>query len=85
MWQKAGFKDIEIQVESGGYYISLETAKKVGVFHYPTPGQYPNPLSKLSGEQFTQAKAEYETELLALQTDRGIWNDTTTFYVLGKK
>ena len=83
--QKAGFKDIAIEVKTGGHYISLAIAKKVGVFHYPTPGQYPNPLSKLSSEQLAQAKAEYEAELLALQTDRGIWNDTTTFYVLGRK
>ncbi len=85
LWQKAGFKDIKVKIKTGGYYISLEIAKKVGVFHYPTPGQYPNPLAKLSSEQLDQAKVEYEAELLALQTDRGIWNDTTTFYVLGRK
>ncbi len=83
--KKAGFKDIEIKVEPGGYYISLEIAKKVGVFNYPTPGQYPNPISKLSSRQLAQAKAEFKAELSALQTDQGIWNDTTTFYVLGRK
>ena len=83
--KKAGFKDIEIKVEPGGYYISLEIAKKVGVFNYLTPGQYPNPISKLSSRQLAQAKAEFKAELSALQTDQGIWNDTTTFYVLGRK
>jgi hypothetical protein len=28
---------------------------------------------------------EFEAELEALQTEQGIWNDITTFYVFGKK
>jgi hypothetical protein len=32
-----------------------------------------------------QAKLEFENELEALQTDQGIWNDITTFYIYGRK
>jgi hypothetical protein len=56
----------------------------VGSSH-PAPGQYPPPLSQLSSEQLIQAKAEFEAELAALQTEQGIWNDITTFYIYGRK
>jgi ubiquinone/menaquinone biosynthesis C-methylase UbiE len=84
--QQAGFKEIEIQIEQDGSYISLEKAKAMwaGSSH-PAPGQYPPPLSTLSTEQLAQAKAEFEAELEALQTEQGSWNDITTFYVFDKK
>ena len=40
---------------------------------------------QLSPAQLEQAKAEYLAELEALVTDKGIWNDITTFFVLGRK
>ncbi len=84
--QQAGFKEIEIQIEQDGSYISLEKAKAMWAGNsHPAPGQYPPPLSTLSTEQLAQAKAEFEAELEALQTEQGIWNDITTFYVFGKK
>jgi hypothetical protein len=43
------------------------------------------PLGQLEPEQLEQAKAEYFAELEALVTDKGIWNDITTFFVLGRK
>ncbi|NET24407.1 class I SAM-dependent methyltransferase [Okeania sp. SIO1I7] len=84
--QKASFELIEIKVEKDGNYISLESAKKMwaGKSH-PAPGQYPHPLSKLSTEELNQAKLEFENELKSLQTDQGIWNDITTFYIYGRK
>lgn len=84
--QKAGFDAIEIKVEQDGNYISLEKAKSMwsGSSH-PAPGQYPPPLAQLSSEHLAQAKAEFEAELEALQTEQGIWNDITTFYVYGRK
>ena len=86
LFQKANFELIEIQVEQDGNYISLEEAQKMwaGTSH-PAPGQYPHPLSKLSTEQLKQAKLEFENELKVLQTDQGIWNDITTFYIYGRK
>lgn len=84
--QQAGFEAIDIKVEQDGSYISLEKAKEMwaGSSH-PAPGQYPPPLSQLSSKQLSQAKAEFEIELEALQTEQGIWNDVTTYYVYGRK
>lgn len=83
---RSGFEEIDIKIEQGGGYITLEKAKAMwaGSSH-PAPGQYPPPLSILSPEQLAQAKAEFEGELAALETNRGVWNDITTFYVFGKK
>ncbi len=84
--KKANLELVEIKVEQNGNYISLEEATRMwaGSTH-PAPGQYPSPLSKLSIEQLEQAKLEFEQELEALQTDKGIWNDITTFYIYGRK
>jgi ubiquinone/menaquinone biosynthesis C-methylase UbiE len=83
--EKAGFESVEVKVERGGGYITLEKAKAMwaGSSH-PAPGQYPPPLAALSPEQLAQAKAEFEFELAALVTEQGVWNDITTFYVFGQ-
>ena len=84
--QQAKFESIEIKIEQDGSYISLEQAQRMWAgSHSPAPGQYPPPLSKLSSEQLAQAKAEFDVELEALQTEQGIWNDITTYYVYGQK
>ena len=84
--EQAGFEEIEIKIEQDGSYISLEKAKTMWAGNsHPAPGQYPLPLLTLSNEQLAQAKAEFEAELEALQTEQGIWNDITTFYVFGHK
>lgn len=82
----AGFKNIEVKTEQYGSYISLESAKQMWMSAaHPTPGQFPNPLSKLSAEKLKTLKAEFETELEKLASDRGIWNDITIFFSFGKK
>ena len=86
LFQQAGFEAIDIKVEQDGSYISLEKAKGMWAGNsHPAPGQYPPPLSQLTSEQLIAAKAEFEAELAALQTEQGIWNDITTFYVYGRK
>lgn len=86
LFSQAGLESIEVRVEQTGGYISLEQAKKMWAGkEHPAPGQYPPPLSRISAEQLHQAKQEFNRELEALQTDRGIWNDITTFYVYGRK
>ncbi|WP_293144478.1 MULTISPECIES: methyltransferase domain-containing protein [unclassified Microcoleus] len=83
---QAGFKEIEIKIEQDGSYITVEKAKAMWAGNsHPAPGQYPPPLSTLSTQQLAQAKAEFEAEIEALQTQQGIWNDITTFYVFGQK
>ncbi|NJK66113.1 MAG: methyltransferase domain-containing protein [Microcoleus sp. CSU_2_2] len=84
--EQAGFEQIEIKIEPEGSYISLEKAKAMWAGNsHPAPGQYPPPLSTLSTEQLAQAKAEFDAELEVLETELGIWNDITTFYVFGQK
>ena len=84
---QSGYKKINIISEQDGSYISLEKAKRMwsGDSLSPVPGQYPNPLLKLSFEHLTQAKIEFEMELETLQTEQVIWNDITIFYVFGQK
>jgi ubiquinone/menaquinone biosynthesis C-methylase UbiE len=84
--EQAGFESVEVHVEPGGGYISLEKAKSLWVGNsHPAPGQYPHPLAQLSNEQLAQAKTEFDAELKKLQTEQGVWNDMTTFYVSGQK
>jgi ubiquinone/menaquinone biosynthesis C-methylase UbiE len=85
--QQAGFEEIDIRSEQDGNYISLEQAKAMwlGNGSSPTPGQHPNPLLQLTSDRLTQAKLEFDLELEALQSDRGIWNDITIFYTFGRK
>ncbi|NEO98628.1 MAG: methyltransferase domain-containing protein [Symploca sp. SIO2E9] len=84
---QAGFEEIDIQTEQDGSYISLEKAKGMWLDNgsSPIPGQYPNPLLKLSSEQLAQAKVEFDVELEMLETEQGIWNDVTIFYTFGRK
>ena len=81
--QEAGFKNIEINSDQLGNYISLENAKKTwqGSLNHPLSSQ----LKQLSKERIERAKSEYFAELEALVTDKGIWNDMTVYYVLGSK
>ncbi len=85
--QQAGFVEIDIKSEPEGSYISLERAKSMwaGNSAFPAPGQHPHPASKLTFEQLAQAKAEFDAELEAMQTEQGIWDDGTIFYVFAQK
>ena len=87
LFANAGFEAIEIKTEQHGSYISLDKAKSSwsGIVALPAPRQSENLLSQLLSAQLIQAKAEFEAELEALQTDRGIWDDLTTLYILGRK
>ncbi|WP_083776751.1 class I SAM-dependent methyltransferase [Acaryochloris marina] len=84
---QAGFVDIDFKVEVDGSYLSLERLRGMwlGDSSSPAPGQYPNPVSLLSAEQLAAARADYVQELETLQTDQGIWSDSTIFYTYGRK
>ena len=86
LFLNAGFEAVEIKIEQHGSYLSLDKAKAAwGGNSFPTPGQPENPLSRLSEVQLEQAKAEFEAELEARQTEQGVWDDVTTWYVIGRK
>ena len=82
----AGFEVIEIKTEQHGNYINLEQAKATweGISRPPL-AKYRNLSSKLSSEQLVKAKAEFEAKLEALQTEQGVWDELTTWYILGRK
>lgn len=81
--KEAGFEDIEVKAEQFGKCVNLNQIKWQweDILNFPLCRL----LNQLSSEQLEQAKAEYEVELKALVTDKGIWNDITTFFVLGRK
>ena len=79
--QEAGFQDIKILTQQFGFYLS--DAQE---------GWQPNANSacgfrvfQLPPEKLEQLKAEYIAEFEALSTDKGFWNDITTFFVLAHK
>ncbi|MEH2206265.1 MAG: methyltransferase domain-containing protein [Nostoc sp.] len=81
---QAGFRDIEIKIEPSGRYRPLSDNRlSMTVININFKG---NPLfSKLSEEQLNQFQVEYEAEIEKLATDRGIWMDTTKFFVRARK
>ncbi len=80
--REAGFEDVEVKTEQFGSYISLSQAKmREASFKHPLC----RPLEQLEPKQLEQLQAEFLTELEALVTDKGIWNDVTTFFILGRK
>lgn len=80
---EAGFVDIEVKSEQYGSHISLNQAKKAWASSLKNP--LCRQLQQLSPEQLVQAKADYEAELQALATDKGIWDDVTIFFSFGRK
>jgi SAM-dependent methyltransferase len=87
LFANAGFESVEIKTEQHGSYTSLDKAKAAweGIVLRLSPRKSENLLSQLSSEQLVQAKAEFEAELEALQTEQGIWDDLTTWYLVGRK
>ena len=81
MLQEAGFKNIEIQTEQFGFYLS--EAQSAWQANSNSACGYE--VFQLSPAKLAQLKAEYLTELEALATDRGIWNDAIAFFVVAHK
>lgn len=81
--QETGFVNIEIKQEQFGDYISLDDMESW--WDRNLNNALGKPLLQLDPEKLEQCKAEYIAELEALATDKGIWNDITTFFVLARK
>lgn len=80
---KIGFHTIKVYSEQRGTYLSLEQAKKRwdGRFWLHPD----DPLPTLAAETVQQIKAAYDSELEALATEQGIWDEGMTFYVTAEK
>lgn len=81
--QAAGFEDIKVKTDQFGSYISSNQVQAQWEKMLNNP--LCHSLRQLSLEQLEQLKTECFTELEALTTDKGIWNDITTFSAFGRK
>ncbi|VAW71478.1 hypothetical protein MNBD_GAMMA12-3804 [hydrothermal vent metagenome] len=84
--KSAGFNKIEIRKEERGYYIPWERAREswISIDDF-APGQYPHPVYNVPDETMVLCKKEYLARLQELTTDKGVWNDDTTYYVYAFK
>ncbi|MBR8835156.1 MAG: hypothetical protein DSM106950_14260 [Stigonema ocellatum SAG 48.90 = DSM 106950] len=72
---------ISIVTEQFGSYLSnVEKAWKANA-----RSAFGSQVKELPPERLEQLKAEYIAQVEATATDQGIWNDVTTFFVLGSK
>lgn len=86
LFAKAGFIDIAIATEQQGSYIALEKACRAwDTLTHLFPSGSPDPLATLSGERLERIQAEFMAELESQRSDRGIWNDLATWYIIAKK
>lgn len=84
--KQAGYRNIDIKIDSDGNYIDIENARSSWVTAtHPAPGQFPHPMSTMTEKQLSEAQSDFEHELEMLNSEKGIWNDMTTFYVFGEK
>jgi SAM-dependent methyltransferase len=90
LFANAGFEAIEIETEQHGSYTNLDRAKATWEGSIVNPSAISlrvsdNNLSQLSSIQLLQIKAEFEAALITLQTEKGLWDDLTTLYILACK
>jgi len=79
----AGYQDIEITTEQYGSYINLEPSAEKSwdtSLHHP----HCSPLLNLKQSELAQVKQQYISELEALVTEQGIWNDITTYFAIAE-
>ncbi|WP_414619914.1 methyltransferase domain-containing protein [Calothrix sp. CCY 0018] len=80
---EAGFDNIEVTTEQFGKYMLVDDAKKI--FDGSTWIHPENPLLQLPIEKKEQLKAEFARIIEGLATDKGVWHDITSFFVLARK
>lgn len=84
--KEAGFKKIEIREEKNGYYVPWDQAKISWISTDDfAPGQHPHPVSNVPLEIMTLCQNEYLARIEELNTDKGVWNDVTMYYVYAYK
>lgn len=78
----AGFETFDIREQALGYYMPYEKAKDSWLERDTfAPGQYPHPLAHVPPEIQAQCQREYETRIAALNTEQGVWNDISMYYI----
>jgi ubiquinone/menaquinone biosynthesis C-methylase UbiE len=82
--QQSGFRDIEITVEPRGRYQNFQNNKlswKLINLSFKGNSLLPNQ----SPEKLAELQLAYTSEIEKLVTDKGVWEDTTTFFVRARK
>ncbi|MDJ0617329.1 MAG: methyltransferase domain-containing protein [Calothrix sp. MO_192.B10] len=84
--QQSGFRDMQIEIEPFGEYLSLNDTNKV-FLNWRGESFYPrgNPLVQLTETQLDKLQAEYRAEMEKLATNEGVWLDRTTYFILARK
>jgi ubiquinone/menaquinone biosynthesis C-methylase UbiE len=82
----AGFKKIDIRDQVSGYYVPFEQAKESWIkLNDFVPGQYPHPVKNVPPDILSQCQQEYEARIEELNTDKGVWNDITMYFIYAYK
>lgn len=82
--QQAGFRNIELKIEPSGRYHNL-TDNRLSWQGISLSFKGNPLLPKLSQSQLDQLQVEYRAEIEKLATDKGVWEDTTKFFVRAQK
>jgi ubiquinone/menaquinone biosynthesis C-methylase UbiE len=82
--QQAGFRDIEIAIEPKGSYGDFSNRKLSQKLLNLIFKGHPL-LAEISQEQLDQLQVKYKSEIEKLVTDKGIWEDTSTFFIRARK
>jgi len=83
---RAGYEDIDVKVIESGHYLSLQEAIDAWINETDYPiGQYPHPVTVTPPDILEQARQGYIREMECRNTAKGVWNDTTQYYVFAKK
>lgn len=78
--------EIDIREEKTGYYMSLERARGLWIRRDDfAPGQYPHPVQDVPPEILAKCQREYQSRIEALNTEQGVWNDISRYYVYAHK
>ncbi len=79
--KEVGFPRVEVTWSQFGSYLSLSEAQKSWEVMIQNP--LCHPLPDLDSETLEAVKADYNSTLESLVTKKGIWNEITSFFILG--
>lgn len=83
---EAGFRDIDIREQRSGYFVPVEDAIDSWIEKDDfAPGQYPHPVDNVPSDILIQCQRDYKARIKALETDEGVWNDISMYYVYAIK
>ncbi len=87
MLELAGYNNFRWFENKDGHYLKIDN-EDIGPFltlESYAPGQYPHPLEGVSEDILKLVQEDYEKEVRKRATNKGVWHDTTQYYVYGQK